>query len=91
VDRIRELLLDDGFEVVGDWLPTAIAFAHRVGRQVDVRPVELTSDGGGDQILLDGTTPSHYDAPATGFHCGTGHAVLQPGDADRVKSWLRPR
>jgi lincosamide nucleotidyltransferase A/C/D/E len=70
VDRVRALLVDDGFEVARDWLPTALAFTHADGRAVDLHPVELTPDGGGDQIQLDGTSRWHYDAPVTGSIAG---------------------
>jgi hypothetical protein len=49
------MLLSDGYRVVRDWLPTAIAFVHSEGRGVDLHPVELTADGGGDQVQLEGT------------------------------------
>lgn len=89
------MLVDGGFEVVRDWLPTAIAFAHVDGRQVDLHPVELTPDGGGDQIQRDGTTRWHYDAPVTGTIAGqpvlccsvetqiASHLGYEPDDNDR--------
>lgn len=90
------MLLGDGFEVVRDWLPTAVAFAHADGREVDLHPVELTRDGGGDQIQLDGTTRWHYDPPVTGSIAGRGvaccsvdtqiasHLGYAPDDDDRA-------
>src|SRR5205823_4696172 len=60
------LLVGEGFEIIRDWRPTAIALRHPDGREVDVHPVELSADGGGDQIQLDGTTRWHYGPPATG-------------------------
>lgn len=66
VARIRELLAADGFIVVRDWLPTAIAFEHPDGRQVDLHPIDPTDDGGGDQVQLDGVRRWHYDPPTTG-------------------------
>jgi len=66
LDRIVAYLTSEGFEVVRDWLPTAIAFAHQDGRAVDLHPVELAADGGGDQIQRDGVTRFRYDPPTTG-------------------------
>jgi lincosamide nucleotidyltransferase A/C/D/E len=62
-------LLAEGFEVVRNWLPTAIALKHQDGRAIDLHPVELTSDGGGDQIQLDGKSRFHYSAPTFGRIC----------------------
>jgi lincosamide nucleotidyltransferase A/C/D/E len=64
--RLTALLTAEGFEVVRDWLPTAIAFEHGDGRAIDLHPVELTEDGGGDQTQLDGVRKFHYAAPTTG-------------------------
>jgi lincosamide nucleotidyltransferase A/C/D/E len=66
IPRFKAALLAQGFEVVRDWLPTAIAFKHPDGRAIDLHPVELTRDGGGDQIQLDGQTRFHYNAPTCG-------------------------
>jgi lincosamide nucleotidyltransferase A/C/D/E len=66
VNQVRTMLLSDGYRVVRDWLPTAIAFAHSEGRGVDLHPVELTADGGGDQVQLEGDTRWHYGPPTTG-------------------------
>jgi lincosamide nucleotidyltransferase A/C/D/E len=94
VHRVRRLLLEEGFEVIRDWLPTAIAFAHDDGREVDLHPIALTSDGGGDQIQLDGRTRWHYDAPVTGEIGGRSvlccsvdtqirsHLGYEPGETD---------
>lgn len=70
VARLRSMLVEDGFEVARDWLPTAIAFSHPDGRKVDLHPVELTADGGGDQIQLDGVRRWHYDPPVRGQIAG---------------------
>lgn len=40
-----------GFVVVRDWLPTALAYTHADGREVDLHPIASTLDGGGDQDL----------------------------------------
>jgi lincosamide nucleotidyltransferase A/C/D/E len=66
ISGFKAALLAEGFEVVRDWLPTAIAFRHPDGRAIDLHPVELTPDGGGDQIQLDGKRRFHYPAPTTG-------------------------
>lgn len=66
VDIVRNLLVEDGFHVLRDSLPTAIAFEHADGRQVDLHPIEPTSDGGGDQIQRDGETRWHYPPPVDG-------------------------
>lgn len=86
VDRVTALLLEHGFEVVRDWLPTAIALAHDDGREVDLHPVELTSDGGGDQIQLDGVRRWHYDPPVTGHI--DGRAVPCCGLTTQIASHL---
>ena len=94
VQRVERLLVEAGFEVVRNWLPTAIAFAHADGREVDLHPVELTTDGGGDQIQLDGITRWHYEAPVIGqigersvSCCGVdtqiaSHLGYEPGETD---------
>lgn len=64
---VRDFLVKERFKVLRDWLPTAIAFEHFDGRQVDLHPVEPTGDGGGDQIQLDGETRWHYGPPVDGL------------------------
>ncbi len=66
IGRLTSLLVDEGFEVVRDWLPTSIAFRHPDGRELDLHPVELTEDGGGDQVQLDGERRWHYAPPTMG-------------------------
>ena len=66
VPAFTSVLLTEGFEVVRDWLPTAIAFKHPGGRAIDLHPIELTPDGGGDQVQRDGVERFHYAAPTTG-------------------------
>ena len=68
VATIKSGLRAEGFEVVRDWLPTAIAFEHPDGRAIDLHPVELTADGGGDQIQLDGAARFHYTSPDVWSH-----------------------
>ncbi|MPY92992.1 MAG: amino acid transporter [Acidimicrobiia bacterium] len=74
VPRLRALLEAEGFEVIRDWLPAALAFRRHDGREVDLHPVELTEDGGGDQVQLDGVERWHYAAPVRGVVAG--QAVL---------------
>lgn len=69
VDRVHALLTARGYTVIRDWLPTSIAFRDDAGREVDLHPVDLTEDGGGDQVLEDGTS-WHYSAPVEGSIAG---------------------
>lgn len=64
--RVSELLGMHGFGIERDWLPTALAMRHPDGRAVDLHPVELSSDGGGDQTQIDGVTRWHYAPPVPG-------------------------
>jgi len=62
-----DLLRDEGYAVIRDWLPTAIAFCRETdGSEVDLHPVRSTPDGGGDQVQLDGVTVYHYGSPVAG-------------------------
>lgn len=67
--RVRRHLERHGFGVIRDWLPTSIAFRDHEGREVDLHPVDLTADGGGDQVLEDGST-WHYSSPVEGVVAG---------------------
>jgi lincosamide nucleotidyltransferase A/C/D/E len=62
----REWLTGNGYEVIRDWLPTAIAFRRADGAEVDLHPVRRTADGGGDQVQPDGGT-YHYREPSMGW------------------------
>ena len=66
----RSVLETAGFVVIRDWLPTAIAFRHADGREVDLHVIEPVSGGGGDQLQLDGVTWWRYDAPVSGIVAG---------------------
>lgn len=79
VDRVTRHLKANSFEVLRDWLPTSIAFRDPSGREVDLHPVELTADGGGDQVLQDGST-WHYSAPVEGFVAGRSVRCASPRD-----------
>ena len=66
VDRLVPMLRADGYTVFRDELPVAIALRHGDGREVDLHPLALTPDGGGDQQQPNGARPWHYGPPATG-------------------------
>lgn len=95
VGVVRNVLEQRGFAVIRSWLPTALAFAHPDGREVDLHPVALTPDGGGDQDLGQGRT-FHYGPPASGQIGGRlvrcvnaesqlrAHVGYQPSDKDRA-------
>lgn len=67
--RVRGHLERLGYDVIRDWLPTSIAYRDDAGREVDLHPVDLTADGGADQVLEDGST-WHYAAPVEGYVAG---------------------
>lgn len=62
---VRGVLEARGYSVLRDWLPMTIAWRDASGREVDLHPIDETPDGGGDQVLDDGST-WHYGPPATG-------------------------
>jgi lincosamide nucleotidyltransferase A/C/D/E len=62
LERVRGLLASQGYVVVRDLLPTALALRDPSGREVDLHPVDPTADGGGDQVLPDGDS-WHYAPP----------------------------
>ena len=53
-------------------------------------PAELTDDGGGDQIQLDGVKRWHYDAPTTGRIAGRPVACCTVGTQIKGAPRLRP-
>lgn len=65
LDQVKALRLARGFVVIRDWLPTSLALRDSTGREVDLHPVDAPADGGGYQVLGDGTT-WHYAPPAHG-------------------------
>lgn len=65
LERVGALLASRGYAVIRDWLPSTLAFRDGRGREVDLHPVDMTADGGGNQVLLDGAT-WHYAAPVEG-------------------------
>lgn len=60
-----ELLTGLGYQVIRDLMPTAIALRSPDGIEVDLHPVDPTTDGGGDQLLDDGTA-WHYGPAVLG-------------------------
>src|SRR4051794_586764 len=62
---VRLVLGSRGFTVIRDWLPTTLALRDGSGLEVDLHPVDLTGDGGGDQRLPDDAL-WHYSAPVEG-------------------------
>jgi lincosamide nucleotidyltransferase A/C/D/E len=73
VDRLLGKLRAEGYTALRDELPVAIALRHADGREVDLHPVALTPDGGGDQQQPGGASPWHYGPPTTG--CIDGRPV----------------
>ena len=60
-------------------LPVSIALRHHDGREVDLQPLVLTPDGGGDQHQPGGRPAWHYGPPTTGHINGGPGALQQPG------------
>lgn len=65
LDRVRALSASRGYFLIRDWLPMTLAFRDDQGHEVDLHPVDMTADGGGTQVLLDGRT-WHYAQPVEG-------------------------
>lgn len=76
--RVTSMLRSDGFVVLRDELPTAIAFRNEMGgTEVDLHPLALTANGGGDQaqpagaVLLAGDPAARpRRLPGTTMTCG---------------------
>jgi lincosamide nucleotidyltransferase A/C/D/E len=66
LDRLVMRLRAEGYTVLRDELPVSIAVRHDDGREVDLHPVALTVDGGGDQQQPGGAPAWHYGPPTTG-------------------------
>jgi lincosamide nucleotidyltransferase A/C/D/E len=66
VDRLLTRLGADGYTVLRDELPASIALRHDDGREVDLHPLALTPDGGGDQQQPGDRSPWHYGPPTIG-------------------------
>ena len=68
LSAVMDILRAEGYATIRDWLPTAIALRHKTdGREVDLHPVRSTTDGGGDQVQLDGVSVYHSDPPTDGM------------------------
>jgi lincosamide nucleotidyltransferase A/C/D/E len=93
--RVRSALEQAGFGLVlRNWLPTALAVADAAGRQIDLHPITPAIDGGGHQLLPDGSR-FYYPAPVIGrikerrVHCVDAetqtlcHLGYEPTDKDR--------
>ena len=90
LDRVRAELVARGYQVLRDWLPTSLAYRHPSAREVDLHPVDPTSDGGGDQVLPDGTT-WHYAAPVTGTIAGRPTSCAPAEDQVQMHLGYDPR
>jgi lincosamide nucleotidyltransferase A/C/D/E len=66
VHRLVPRLRTEGYSVLRDELPAGIALRHDDGREVDLHPLALTPDGGGDQQQPGGRPPWHYGPPSVG-------------------------
>ena len=95
LELAQAVLHEQGFRVLRDWSPTALAMRDDLGHEVDLHPLEPAADGGGDQVLLDGVTRYHYLPPVTGRIAGrpvaccpletqlTSHLGYEPRQQDR--------
>jgi lincosamide nucleotidyltransferase A/C/D/E len=90
VHRVRTMLVARGFKVVRDWLPTSLAARDGQGREVDLHPVDLTSEGGGDQMLPDGAT-WHYAPPVEGSISGRSILCASAEDQLLMHQGYEPR
>ena len=90
VDRVRQVLATRGYLVIRDWLPTSLALRDQKGREVDLHPLDMTADGGGDQILLDGST-WHYSPPVHGSIDGHVVRCASPEDQMLMHQGYEPR
>jgi lincosamide nucleotidyltransferase A/C/D/E len=86
----QALLEGRGFKVIRNWLPTSIAFRDQHGREVDLHPVDMTADGGGNQVLPDGTT-WHYAPPVSGSIRGKATACSSAEDQLLMHQDYEPR
>jgi lincosamide nucleotidyltransferase A/C/D/E len=86
-----DLLRDEGYSTIRDWLPTAIAFRRQTdGNEVDLHPVRSTVDGGGDQVQLDGVTVYRYDPPVPGVIGGRSVPCCSIDDQIRCHRGYEP-
>jgi len=87
----RSMLNLEGFTVIRDWLPNAIAFRDLTGAEVDLHPVDITDDDGGDQIQLVRKTRWHYSPPVHGAIGGTRVLCCSLGDQLLCHQGYEPR
>lgn len=90
LDRVRRLLASRGYSVVRDWLPMTLALRDDRGREVDLHPVDLTVDGGGTQVLLDGRS-WHYAPPVEGSIQGRAVRCATAEDQLLMRQGYEPR
>jgi lincosamide nucleotidyltransferase A/C/D/E len=89
--RAIGLFEQEGYVVIRDWLPTAIAFRRESdGNEVDLHPVRITPDGGGDQTQLDGISVYHYEAPTPGLIGGRSVPCCSIDDQIRCHRGYEP-
>ena len=81
LEKVWAILSDRGYEVIRDLRPTTLALRDRDGREVDLHLVDATPDGGGDQVLQDGST-WHYGPPVAG--CIDGRSIACASAAEQV-------
>lgn len=90
ITAVQSLLTTSGYEVIRDWLPTSLAFRGPAEREVDLHPVDPTPDGGGDQVLSDGTR-WHYSAPVDGLIAAVKVRCASAEDQLRLHQGYEPR
>ncbi len=91
LDRVSALLESCGFTVMRDWLPTTLAFRDQRGREVDLHVIDPTEDGGGDQVLDDGSGTWHYGAPVDGSLLGRSVRCCSAGEQVLMHTGYEPR
>lgn len=84
------VLAGHGYQVLRDLLPTALALGDPDGREVDLHPVDPTPDGGGEQVVEDGTR-FRYAAPVVGSIGGDAVLCLSVADQLRTHVGYPPR
>jgi lincosamide nucleotidyltransferase A/C/D/E len=90
LDRVRGLLASRGYAVIRDWLPSTLALRDDQGREVDLHPVDMTGDGGGDQVLIDGEI-WHYAPPVEGSIAGRAVRCSSADDQPLMHQGYEPR
>ena len=83
VHRLVQRLRIEGYSILRDELPARIALRHDDGREVDLHPLALTPDGGGDQQQDGGRPPWHYGRPSV------GHINSRPVPCNSLDTQLR--